>query len=333
MRGLAWAVLAAALVVSGWYLAATLSGNWYPDYLVFWTAAQVSGPYGSHALTQAQAWMTRPEWGLRPFSYPPSAILMFKPLSLLPFWPSYVVWVGATATLFWFASRPIVSGRWLLLVFAMPPVLVTMISGQTALLIGAALIFGTINLKPRPVLAGLVMGLATAIKPQAFILAPLTLIVARQWTALAGFIAGGAAMVAGSLLLGPGLWLDWFVNLDDFAAIIQDHGLGQHIITPTGVAATLGLSALPFQIVGAALGIFVVWRAFRRDDVNDRIVALAGGSLLCSPYAMLYDMTALVPVMVAAIAASRPIGGLPLVSTGAAFTLPLMLLARLRSSI
>ena len=75
--------------------------------------------------------------------------------------------------------------------------------------------------------------------------------------------------------------------------------------------------------VGAALAL-AIWA--RRRTASDRLVAMVAGAILCSPYAMLYDMAALMPVAVTALFSETFFGllmGLPLIGFGP-ITVPLM---------
>ena len=72
------------------------------------------------------------------------------------------------------------------LVFAMPQVVLAIVLGQTTLWIGALLIWGVWLLRERPLLAGLLFGIAAAVKPQFAILIPVALLagrpaLARDW--------------------------------------------------------------------------------------------------------------------------------------------------------
>jgi len=61
-----------------------------PDFTIFWTAGRFaltdpSQVYNTKTMTVAQAWAVNPIQGPRPFSYPPSALLMMAPFGLMPF--------------------------------------------------------------------------------------------------------------------------------------------------------------------------------------------------------------------------------------------------------
>lgn len=292
-------------------------GPFRPDYSVFWTAAQVEPAklYDAEHLTQLQSWLVSPEKGLRPWAYPPSALLVFLPLSLMPFWPSFLVWTFGSLALYLWAARKYVDRLWLLAVS--PPVFVALVSGQTSILIAAAAMFA---LKmDGEFRRGVVLGLAAAIKPQALVAAPFLL----NRREMAGFVTGGACLVLASLAFGIGPWIEWIKALPRFGEIAA--GLGLVSITPTGIADLTGLPRWPFWLVGAVAGISLAWWS---RDKDERLLGLIGGSLLISPYAMIYDMVGLMPVAVAALASAtgprKLLASFPLIGTAGMFTVPLM---------
>lgn len=321
------AIVALALLSSINYAIYFYSGNPFrPDYSVFWTAARLalvdpSRLYDAELVTQAQSWLVDPARGLRPWAYPPSGLLAFLPFSWLPFWISYFAWVGVSVAAYLWAARRFASGWWLALVVLSPPFIVAAVSGQSALLVAAAILWAVSVSRDRPFAAGLVLGLAAAVKPQSLVAAPLLL----DRKGLTGFACGGSLAVLGSLVFGIGPWLIWLEALPEFARIATDMGLV--FSTPTGLANLLGAPRALFWAAGAALG---VWLALstRSGDAQARLVGLVGGGLLITPYAMIYDMVALMPVAVLALAsAQRPsdlLRSLPVVGSGGMLTVPAM---------
>src|SRR6478609_1652425 len=74
------------------------------DFSCFWVGAKTalhdpSRLYDFDYLTNLQGWPLGPD-KLRPYIYPPSALFLFMPFSLAPYWPAYCLWVIATASLF-----------------------------------------------------------------------------------------------------------------------------------------------------------------------------------------------------------------------------------------
>lgn len=292
------------------------AGRYLPDYSVFWTAGRMvlASPgqlYDPSAMTEAQSWLTGPPAGPRPFAYPPTSLLLFVPFSWLPFWLSLIVWNAVSLSAFVAAARRFVSPSMIALAILSPPVVVALASGQTALLTAAAAMTGVSWLPRRPVLAGLVLGLAVGLKPQSLLLAPVALVAAQEWKALASFCITGTLVIGASLVFGLAQWQNWLAHLPDFLVIVSKIGLDLISVTPASMARLIGVSSTGTMVVealGTAAGIALVFWAFRRDDPALRVIALVAGTLLCLSYAMGYELAALAPFAAASIFSRRPWG-------------------------
>lgn len=282
-------------IVAHWKLA--------PDFTILWAAGRFAlegGPvYDAEALTAAQT-MRRPP-GLLPFAYPPSSLWLFAPFGLLPFWPAFWLWTALSLAAFWTAARRIASGWPLALTLASPNLVWALGLGQTALVVGALVLWGVLLLRDRPLLAGFLLGVAVAIKPQSALLAPIAFAAGRHWSAFAGAAIGLGAAVLLALPFGPSLWIDWISSLDEFGEIVRGYGIEYDGATPRMAAQLLGLEPLPFQLPGIAAGTWLVWRGFRTDDIGTRIVTLVCGGLLAVPYAIRYELVAMTPVAASAM--------------------------------
>lgn len=275
------------------------------DWAPLWAAARLPAAHADRLydfawITRAQAPLIGTISGLRPFVYPPSALPVFAPFARLPVLPSYIAWTALTGALYLVAASRL-TGRWWT-VPLMPPVVLAALTGQTGFLLGGMMMLGLEMLEKRPVRAGLLLGMATAIKPQLFLLVPVALIVARDWRALAGWGAGGAAMLLVSLLLfGAGAWLDWIAALPRFQVLFErSPTLVASAISPYALARRMGWPAAWVLASAAVPALAAVWNTFRRrGGVARRLIALVGGALLVSPYAMNYELAVLVPAIVA----------------------------------
>jgi hypothetical protein len=280
--------------------------NWpiSPDFTMLWAGARfaVTRPHDTYdvaAVTAAQMTI-RPPVGPLPFPYPPSALPLLAPFGLLPFWPSYFLWTGLSAVAFWTAARRITSAPWL--VFVMPQMVLAIALGQTTLWIGALLIWGVLLLRDRPALAGLLFGIAAAIKPQFAILVPVALLTGRHWRAIGGSVAGFAAMLLLSLPFGLFLWPDWLAMIGKHPAIVSGYGLDVLGATPMLALKVLGLP-LWLDVPFVLFAIWLVWRAFRADDVKKQVLILLAATLIASPYAIRYELAMLAPSLVDALLA------------------------------
>jgi hypothetical protein len=162
--------------------------------------------------------------------------------------------------------------------------------GQTSLLVASLAVAG-IRLSNRPILAGVLLGVAGCIKPQTMMFVAPALMAARRWTTLFGAGATVAALcLAATLRFGPNIWSDWLGSLPDFLAINQKMGI-------TGV----GPSALPLKVMLFPVAILLTARAFRTGDTAVQIITLFGGALLCSPHSVRYDLVIVAPAALALV--------------------------------
>lgn len=308
-----------------------MSWSVLPDFTVFWSAGRVANPYDTQALTLAQAFAVNPANGPRPFPYPPPALFLVMPFALLPFWTAYWVWNAVSAAAFWSAARRVVSAPAAALAMAAPHTMLVFILGQTSLLLGALVIWSLSLLRSRPFLAGVLVGLAGAIKPQVALLAPVAFISGRHWRALAGAAAGLVASVLASLPFG--LWDDWLSVIRAFPSIIEQYKLFVLGATPAMAARTLGVPIAPIQIAGIVAGVWIVWMGFRRDDLQFRLISLVCGTLLASPYAMRYELAILSPVFAAALLSRRPLVAAPAFMMHSVTIVPATLVSAISSAV
>lgn len=300
------------------------------DYLPLWTAGRMALRHPGHlydfsAITNAQRWLIGSLNRERPWIYPPSALLMFSPLSLAPFWTSTVLWVGATVAALTgaalkFVPRERVLG--LVLIAALPATSLTVVAAQTTFLTVCATALGVLLIERRPILAGVLLGLAACLKPTALVFLPLAYLAAGSWrpflaTAVTGLVVGAIT----TLWLGPTVWLSWIQALPRFEHIVlYDRAFIPSMISPAsaGVHLKLGAEAMLLfrgacTLAGAAM-VWWVWR--RRSDPAFRLITLMAAGLLTSPYAMRYDAALFVVPAVALICRATSWGGV-LSATGA----------------
>lgn len=292
--------------------------NWpiTPDFTMLWAGARFAvirphDTYNVAAVTAAQMSL-RPPVGPLPFPYPPSALPLMAPFGLLPFWPAFWLWTALSVAVFWSAARQISSNS--LLAFAAPPMVLALVLGQTTLWIGALLIWGVLLLRQRPFVAGLLFGIAAAIKPQFAILVPVAVLAGRRWSAIGGGLAGLSAMLLLSLPFGVFLWTDWIGMLGEHPAIVSGYGLDFLGASPMMALKVLGWP-LYLHTLFVGLAIWLVWRAFRADDVKQQVLVLLVATLLATPYAIRYEVGMLAPSLVDALLAGTARGlliGLPL---------------------
>jgi hypothetical protein len=264
-----------------------------------------------------------------PFVYPPTSLPLFKLVSLLPFIPSYFVWITFSALLFGFAVMRVSGAKVAALAFFTPAAIKGFLLGQSAMLLGGAL-FAAIRLSPLAL--GAVFGLVAAVKPQLVLLAPLAFLMRREWKTLIGMAGSfGLAVLISLIAYGPAIWVDWVRAFPHFHDVIMRFNVLSMTITPAGRAEYLGLPVLPVLLASAAIGLAAVVVMAKRVEGEMLIGLIAGASLAASPYAHTHDTMALIPACIALLSKgswSMAIAA-AMIITGTAALTPIGLLAGL----
>jgi uncharacterized membrane protein len=281
-----WAGVLAATGLAVWIAAVQAARPGFgPDFFTLWDAAQ-----GSAA--QAYRFDVSPGHSL-PFVYPPPLLLFLAPLRGLGRTDAYLVWVALSVGAF-VAAASILAKRFAPLIVLCPLVVFAGITGQTSLLLGAAILCGLSQFR-RPWLAGALLGAALCIKPQLLFLLPAGLLAARAWRVLLFTgLAGAVLCLASAAVFGLDAWRAWLHVLPQHQAWeAQGH------LRTISLAAHAGLVA---RAVLVAAGCAVTAFAFLREDLGLRLTTVIAASVLCAPHAMPYDLSVAAPAALAAIA-------------------------------
>ncbi|NPD69205.1 DUF2029 domain-containing protein [Lichenicola cladoniae] len=239
-----------------------------------------------------------------PFLYHPGMMLLLWPLAYLPFDVGYVLWIGLGLVACCVAIAGSRDGWPLaLLVVVAPSTLWTAFVGQSTLLL-AALLIGGLSLSPRrPLLAGLLIGLATY-KPQLGLLVPVALVAAGQWRTMSAACATALCVILlSTLAFGMPVWLAWFHHL---SSIIDMRSSQVTIWAPAQatVASNLMTAGVGWRLANIAqvatclFSVLSVWYCFRRptqdhsrnSSVRLEVAALSAATFLAAPYAFTYDL-------------------------------------------
>jgi Glycosyltransferase family 87 len=291
-------------VFSGAFLTAfaALTDKLFTDFFGFWSASRflASHPamevYDRDALTTFQHQLYPQFTSSFPFIYPPLFLLIIWPLGLLPYGAAFVLWVVLTVVPYVVAlcapvwRRPVVAA-----LLVAPTTTFAFVYGQSGVLASALLFGGLRLLTTRPVLAGVLLGLA-GFKPQLALLVPVALLAAGCWrtivSAAATFLAGVAAS---SLAFGWSIWPGWVHVLAGRNPILPVDRVRLDTIMPT-VSASLDLLGFPpvvthlIQAGFALAAAGVTWWMWRGGPTRLGIATLAAAALLATPYGFLYDM-------------------------------------------
>eukprot|EP01035_Chromulina_nebulosa_P016704 gene16704-22156_t len=166
--------------------------------------------------------------------------------------------------------------------------------GQTGFLTAGLLVGGLRRLGPRPVFAGVLLGLM-AIKPQLAILVPVALAACGAWRAMAAAaLTAAACVLLSGAILGWALWPAWLAELPVQAAFAEVSI--NHLRKPTIMANLLQAGVAPAiahwtQALLAVAMLPVVWRAFRHGPGPLPMATLFAATFVGAPYAFLYDLT------------------------------------------
>lgn len=287
----------------------------FPDFLVFhaavraFFAGKLALVYDIDAFTRFQV-ASYPDRldssaGFRPFIYPPIFLLMLLPLGALAVAKAYGLFMAATAALATAVERRRDPWGWLAVLLS-PAAAEVVLAGQNTFL-SLGLLYGGLHLLERsPAAAGLLLG-ALCFKPQLWILAPVALVAARQWRALAWMLATVLALALASLaLFGLDFWLA-FLSATEAAGSPQvvDEMYQRNYMHMTTLLAAARIAGLPpavaalVQAAGALLAVAAAWHAFRHHGPGAaRTAVLVTATFLVSPYTLNYDLLLLMPAVV-----------------------------------
>lgn len=244
-----------------------------------------------------------PKQNMFPFMYPPTMLLLVWPLALLPYAVGYVLWIGAGLAAC-AATLRLRQGAWplSLLLAVAPSTLWTEMCGQSTLLLAGFLVSGMLLSTRRPVVAGVLIGLATY-KPQLGLLVPVALVASGQWRTIAAAAATFLAIVVlTTAAFGTDIWLAWASHLGSIVAVRTSHvsEWAPVFVTISADLATLGFGkhvADGGQAAALIASALCIWRCFRRCGPHQsaamqqlKVAALGAATFLATPFAFIYDL-------------------------------------------
>ncbi len=306
------------------------------DYLGMWAAGRLalSGhaaaayDWGAHKAVEVAA-VGRDFEGYFSWFYPPPFFFATAPFAALPFVPALLAWIGAGLAGFLLAIRLIVPERGALaLAAAAPVVLWNAGAGQNGAL-SATIIAAALALLARRALVAGALVACLVYKPQFGLLMPVALACGGQWRAfLAAAVAAVVLAAASAAVFGLDAWTGFIGSLDiAYRSILVENSIGaaklQSVFGLVRLAGG-GLDAAWAAQLATAIPVTVavggLWWSSAPADL--KAAALAAGTVLVTPYVLVYDLVILV-VAVAFLARS----GLSPGERAAAVTAALLLLA------
>ncbi|HUD27893.1 MAG TPA: glycosyltransferase family 87 protein [Novosphingobium sp.] len=277
------------------------------DFVSFWTVGHMlhSGvdPYDGAAHIAAQRSFFASDTGYTAFFYPPSFLPFCWPLGLLGYFPALAAWLLATGAVYaaavraWWGEVGKAMPAWLPLA-AFPAVPIVVTHGQTAFLVAGLLGLGAWLVPSRPVLAGVLFGLAT-IKPQFGLLLPVALLLTREWKVIAAATLTALALAAFSALaFGHGVWPEWLAASARAQDAMAAGAVGHAKMTSPfaalkllGAPTTLAYGAQ--ALVSVALAGLVASAAWRRRWSPGLAALVLAAAPLATPFVLDYDMVLL----------------------------------------
>lgn len=241
--------------------------------------------------------------------YPPMFLGLAALLALLPYMPALAVWVVSTTTLYALTIRRIAADTpapaklVALLALAYPAVFANLTHGHNGCLTAMLLGLGLYLLHERPILAGVLFGLA-AYKPQYGLLLPFALLVAGSWrTAITAALTVALTVAASVALFGTKSWLA-FATFSSFTreTILENGAAGWFKLQGVFPAVRMLGGSVDAAYAAQALAIiamvgFTIW--LWRSPVSHAVksAGLLIASVLATPYAFNYDMVVLGPAI------------------------------------
>ena len=270
------------------------------DFLNFWSGAYLSMTgkwpeiYDFQAFHQFENSVVGGVIGLYHYSYPPVTWLVTTPFALLPYPLAWAAWqVGGWAA-FATALRRIAPNHWLLLSLAPPAVFINATGGQNGCWLAAAIGWGLILLKDRPIVAGAILAVFV-VKPQLGWLIPLALLAGGERKALLSFIGTAIALLALSVAAyGLDPWIAYAERAQVLTRVILEHGSGTwHRMLSVFVFVRHAGSSAAMAYAGQAVASFIAavlvvrcwWvRGSGPDSPGVLILGLLAGALYVSDY-------------------------------------------------
>lgn len=234
------------------------------------------------------------------------------PLTRLPYLPAWWVFLGVMAASYvafialW--PQPKLEARLPFALMALP-VFDSFVTGQDVALLlpvvaGAMLLFR----RGSSVWAGALLSLG-AMKPHLFVLIPLVLLARRDWTAIRGFLGGGAVLTLVSFALEG--W-DWPLRMLE-TAFNPAFSPNPHLM-PNFTGLFLGMEGAIWWQAGASIGVAAAcWFVARRRPLEEAVAVALLGGVLIGQHSYLADCALWLPAALTLLCTART----PLVRIGA----------------
>ncbi len=237
------------------------------------------------------------------FSYPPNILPLLMPFGFMGYATALYVYTAASLVLaavlgWWLAGKDRIGA---LLMVLSPGLMATIFNGHPGMLLAGLLVPGMLLLERRPILAGVLLGLAT-IKPQLGLLIAVIMLIRFEWRAILAALCSASALILLSLaLFGREPWIAYFSIIAprqvEVLHVIYDENFFYFLPTPFALFNWMGFSFAWAQglqavcsVLAASASIYI-WLTCR--DLGARVLAVFIGTTLILPYFNNYDFTML----------------------------------------
>ena len=230
------------------------------------------------------------------FDYPPIFMFLTYPLSLMPYFVAFAVWISITFLLYASSIYAIIPHPAAVIAAATPcAVLVNIQYGHNGFLTAGLLALSLRLMERRSRISGVVLGLLTY-KPQFGILLPAVLLASRNWRVLFCATAAVAAFgLTAAALFGYQAWPSFFRTLiHRDANLMLDERLVMTFQSPFGLLRWTGanLSVSWTGHLAVAVVVFLSVCAIWAKPVPHAVkaAALCIGSVMVTPYVLPWDL-------------------------------------------
>jgi hypothetical protein len=229
------------------------------------------------------------------FYYPPTYLVLCLPLALISFFPSLLVFLGATGAAFAVVVWRILRTPWsFVAALAFPAVYIDMMPGQNAFLTAAILGCGLGLLDRRPKTAGAILGMMV-LKPHLALAVPVALLVSRRWQALACAAASAIGLVALSYaLFGWETWAAFLANAHEARETLEQGTVGfDKMQSAFALARLLGASVATAYALHSVMALAaiaaLIWAERQQTGTAAEKTLIVIACLLITPFSLFYD--------------------------------------------
>jgi hypothetical protein len=275
------------------------------DFSVFWSASHLAllgHPEDAYQLVKLHSVIHTINPSVKEGSYgwfyPPNYFLIIAPLAYIPYLVSYLLFISLTLFAYLFVVHRIYAnpeGLWCLAGFS--GLWDNLVTGQNGFLTAAIAGGSLLLIDKRPVIAGMLIGILS-IKPQLILLFPIALVASKAWkTLIVAILTSALSLAASTMLFGVVTLESWVRSIDLARSLLEFGGTHFWMRVPT-IFSFLHLLGIPLQwaylahfFVAAmvATSIWITWKSTVEPELRN--AALITGSLLISPYILIYDLT------------------------------------------